>query len=48
MRLTEAHISDGLAFLQKPFRFASLAEQLKLVTSSGSGPAAQAFPEQLC
>lgn len=30
--LPEAQIPPGAAFLQKPFRFASLAEQLKLVT----------------
>ncbi|HVM76089.1 MAG TPA: PAS domain S-box protein [Candidatus Saccharimonadales bacterium] len=30
--LPEAQIPQGAAFLQKPFRFASLAEQLKLVT----------------
>jgi two-component system cell cycle sensor histidine kinase/response regulator CckA len=30
--LPEAQIPAGAAFLQKPFRFASLAEQLKLVT----------------
>jgi DNA-binding NtrC family response regulator len=28
----EAQIPPNAAFLQKPFRFASLAEQLKLVT----------------
>ena len=30
--LPEAQIPAGAAFLQKPFRFASLAEQLKLMT----------------
>jgi two-component system cell cycle sensor histidine kinase/response regulator CckA len=30
--LAEAQIPAGAAFVQKPFRFASLAEQLKLVT----------------
>jgi len=30
--LSEAQIPAGAAFLQKPFRFAALAEQLKLVT----------------
>ena len=30
--LPEAQIPQGAAFLQKPFRFAALAEQLKLVT----------------
>jgi two-component system cell cycle sensor histidine kinase/response regulator CckA len=30
--LPEAQIPPDAAFLQKPFRFASLAEQLKLVT----------------
>jgi hypothetical protein len=39
-------IPDGAPFPQKPFRLASLAEQLKLVASSG--PNAEAFPEQLC
>lgn len=29
---SEAQIPAGAAFLQKPFRFAALAEQLKLVT----------------
>jgi len=29
--LPEAQIPQGAAFLQKPFRFAALAEQLKLV-----------------
>jgi len=30
--LPEAQIPPNVAFLEKPFRFASLAEQLKLVT----------------
>ena len=30
--LPEAQIPQGAVFLQKPFRFAALAEQLKLVT----------------